>query len=1663
MANTVDLSKLRTELEMDTTKFDQGTAKAQKDLKTLDSSFQKTQTQIKNSLTSIDKHTVASTKSMTSSIKTLREHTEKEFVKTRKAIDSLGTSVTKVNNSTKSITNAVKKLTTVSTEIKNGVKGVTESVKSNTKAVADMEKSVVKSVDNISKSIKNLNTVNENKLANSLKKAFVSTRGDILSSTQALIKFRKELALARSEASRQGIKPVHPILSYQTLKVPQVKVESDVKYPTYQAPKEQTISTKNLSKDLNNATNSAYNFWGASKGILGTFQKISFNIFLLRQGLMQAYSVFESVLAPAVNFNMAMETNQVGMAGILSSMTEINGKALEWNDAMGISKSIISDLNKEAVKTSATSEELIETFRALLGPGLGAGMNIDQIKEFTVVGVNAVKSLGLDGRQLIQELRDLVQGGIQPASSTLATALGLKDSDIKAAKNSAEGLFSFLMKRMEGFKYASLATGSTFKGMIDQVKEGYTLITAQAFSPFIEELRSIVKSVRDYMLELDENGNATGFSKTLTENLTAVGIVAKDFLQELKKIFNFIISVGSPAFKLLGNLIAFVADHFSTFVGLLAGAKIYSYAKQLYEMTSATNVAAEAQTNLGSAIQLVDKRLLKSLESEKAYLKSLQNDYNEQIFEATNAFATVKAEYEQRSIERVNTRNTNLALAHLEAVSEKAAKRFPELSEELDALAERLPKVTQEYTKLGLSATEAEKLQLKAVGLVLKGKARQAAEMLDVAEASLYEASAIKQSINASKEEIATIESEIALRAQKASMLMRVGAVYTTLGLTVMSVNSLMGDSSSELSKEIDTLGQSLMTIGMAVGGLTQLYTVGIPTLKEGISKLAGAFSAAKVAGAGFLTVLKGFALPIMSIGGLVGGLTAGFYALANGISIAEIKARYFATRQDRLNSSLPTATRALKGDKELSDEELAELRIKRDMEKYSKMMQELTPKNFGGGGGATVDKGASRRAKGAYKALESAYKQLEDLAKKQQDKLDIYYNNDLVSTQDYIDNKYTLQKLLLESEIKNLEERKKVAERLGQESDVENFNSKIETAKDNLAGLGEKSRLEAIEEYKKLEDRLDSVKSKYEELFGVTQKGFDYNLAKEFGKDITRVNKEIETALIKLGIAEQNNNDVEKKLWGERLSRYQETQKQIKKIIELKGLEREADLAKAEIARIDLEIQGQYLDIQDKVNRLAQTQAEADGDMFLFRKEHMSEYIEQYTTLIAKYEDMANKAEDLATRNKYKQMALEAKEALNELMNAVPPFQKAMKEQVIDSLSDAFQSMLWQEKTAKEALEDFAKSILQTWSKKVFDEVATAMTDGLFNMFLPKSQKVDEKGNKELVNQKVAVKVNADITDFVNNITNQSVSLQQSLTERLIPAVNATAQTFEEVIEYLRGLIGTAPNGGETPDSGIPATEGTPNFGVNIGATSSSNYAYPSGISASIGDFTKNADKLSISASNLKSEFSSITPVLKNAEDATKANADAASQAGGMAIPMMITSLLSASGVLGKFGVVLQGVMMAMQIGKMAGFWKFADGGYVSGAGTATSDSIPARLSNGEYVLKASSVKALGTDFLDTLNNVGGYSRSSKLPKFAFADGGYVNANQNAPQEGLENIPKTIQSSPQVIMNMTFQSLDPESNMKMMEAQYPSIRNRLIRDLQSNASMRTAVKGASK
>lgn len=91
-----------------------------------------------------------------------------------------------------------------------------------------------------------------------------------------------------------------------------------------------------------------------------------------------------------------------------------------------------------------------------------------------------------------------------------------------------------------------------------------------------------------------------------------------------------------------------------------------------------------------------------------------------------------------------------------------------------------------------------------------------------------------------------------------------------------------------------------------------------------------------------------------------------------------------------------------------------------------------------------------------------------------------------------------------------------------------------------------------------------------------------------------------------------------------------------------------------------------------------------------------------------------------------------------------------------------------------------------------------------------------------------------------------------------------------------------------------------------------------------------------------------------------------------------------------------------------------YATGGAVEGAGTGTSDSILARLSNGEFVMRASAVRYWGEDFLADLNGM-------RSPRLAFAE----------PTPNRAGNSRT--STPTVIMNVT----TPDANsFRRSEAQ---------------------------
>jgi hypothetical protein len=122
-----------------------------------------------------------------------------------------------------------------------------------------------------------------------------------------------------------------------------------------------------------------------------------------------------------------------------------------------------------------------------------------------------------------------------------------------------------------------------------------------------------------------------------------------------------------------------------------------------------------------------------------------------------------------------------------------------------------------------------------------------------------------------------------------------------------------------------------------------------------------------------------------------------------------------------------------------------------------------------------------------------------------------------------------------------------------------------------------------------------------------------------------------------------------------------------------------------------------------------------------------------------------------------------------------------------------------------------------------------------------------------------------------------------------------------------------------------------------------------------------------------------------KSAETTAKVSMDAAQAGAGAAASQ--ASIPIAGPVL---AIAAMAAMVAAVMALLGGIKKFAAGGFVTGPGTATSDSIPARLSAGEYVVRAAAVRRVGVAFLDALNDL------SAPPvwdgqRLAFAAGGLV------------------------------------------------------------------------
>lgn len=507
-----------------------------------------------------------------------------------------------------------------------------------------------------------------------------------------------------------------------------------------------------------NSTNKAV---GNLAGSLKSFTAIGAQIAAGAFGFTALSDSISKLVSAGLQFNKAMETNAIGMAGILTSMTTINGKNMEWNDALKASQSIIKGLNKDALETAATSEELVGTFRALLGPGLGAGMKIEEIQKLTTTGVNAVKSLGLNGPQLIQELRDLVQGGIRPASSTLATALGLTDADITAAKNSSDGLYKFLMERLQGFERAAKETPKTIAGMQDQLKEGLSRAMSVAVEPVQQKYKELMQQASGVLFNSDLSIN-----EDLTKKLQTAGEHIANMVDDFKVMAQIIAPVVVPAVEALGTALGVVLDN----AGKITAAFV---AWKAFKFTQNFNTSHFAQ-----------------------YAASAQTAYQTEISAAQRAAQVVMQEENKKQA----------AIRQRETV-EKAVTKMAE--EGYIQLAAQIKSLSAKYQQLGLSAEEAGKLQYQAAKQAARGNADLAQQIVTAQTQHIEAANAANQQSN-----------KLAKLTEWAGYT---GGALTAVGIVLQSVTDDTDSWAYSTGRYLTMAGMAIEGISMMITALSKL------------------------------------------------------------------------------------------------------------------------------------------------------------------------------------------------------------------------------------------------------------------------------------------------------------------------------------------------------------------------------------------------------------------------------------------------------------------------------------------------------------------------------------------------------------------------------------------------------------------------------------------------------------------------------------------------------------------------------------------------------------------------------------------------------------------------------------------------------------------------
>jgi TP901 family phage tail tape measure protein len=300
-----------------------------------------------------------------------------------------------------------------------------------------------------------------------------------------------------------------------------------------------------------------------------------------------------------------------------------------------------------------------------------------------------------------------------------------------------------------------------------------------------------------------------------------------------------------------------------------------------------------------------------------------------------------------------------------------------------------------------------------------------------------------------------------------------------------------------------------------------------------------------------------------------------------------------------------------------------------------------------------------------------------------------------------------------------------------------------------------------------------------------------------------------------------------------------------------------------------------------------------------------------------------------------------------------------------LDAITSAWFSLTQAAKEAEKAV------------KSANDEINQSMADKTVLQYqLSVAQRYNDEKRAAVIRAKLA-KLDQQILDQQQQLADANTANDRSLVGNTKSAIDNRAKIRDLVTQYNSYLLSLANTNMSSTDLAAKAKELETDFlaqGIALGYAEKDLKSYTTAFAT---DFTKAVNGIPRDITVTVNT----DPALRAIEEFVAKAKEALSTVGVPAVPVPEAVVRAPGDGLGNTrpGPEWDGTKGQVVTGPKGATWKWnvkqnkwikkAQGGYITGPGSTTSDSIPTMLSNGEYVIKAASVSAYGLDFMNALN----------------------------------------------------------------------------------------------